>query len=217
MKNNKFNFWVGIDIDKSVGDKPSTDESQYDNMVFEGVASDDSTDIEGEAMQPDGFDLKYFLKRGLFNLDHLTSREKKEKSRYWIGEPISAEIKDNKLFVKGKLWSKSPEARAFWDKMQAMKLSGSNRQAGMSIEGKALERDKLNPKKITKALITNIALTFNPVNYNTYCDIAKGVQSQDFVEYDYNKDHSDDALLVIEKSFGKILIDKNFNVKVVER
>ena len=45
-----------------------------------------------------------------------------------------------------------------------MQESGSTRKPGMSVEGKALERDKKNPKRVTKALITNIALTMTPVN-----------------------------------------------------
>ena len=51
----------------------------------------------------------------------------------------------------------------------------------MSIEGKALERDPKNEKHITKAIINNIALTFTPVNFNSYIDFVKGIQSQDFI------------------------------------
>lgn len=34
----------------------------------------------------------------------------------------------------------------FWDKAIEMKESGSTRKPGMSVEGKALERDKRNQK-----------------------------------------------------------------------
>lgn len=86
--------------------------------------------------------------------------------------------------MKGKLWEKSPEARAFWDKAIEMKESGSTRKPGMSVEGKALERDKRNPKRVTKALITNIALTMTPVNTKTYLDIekSKGNRGNDLLE-----------------------------------
>ena len=128
---------------------------------------------------------------------------------FWIGEPIEAYVKDNKFFVKGKLWEKSPEARAFWDKAIEMQESGSTRKPGMSVEGKALERDKKNPKRVTKALITNIALTMTPVNTKTYLDIEK------------SKGGSVNDLLEIQKSTilfeyctenGLVQIDNNFKV-----
>lgn len=207
----KFNFFLGFDIIKSKGENfEELGDSKYDNMLFEGVASDDSVDDEGESMNPEGFDIKRFLKSGLFNLDHLTSRSPTNKSRFWIGEPLDAWVKDNKLFVKGKLWKHSPEARAFWDKCVQMQKSGSTRKGGMSIEGKVLERDKNNPKKILKALITNIALTFEPVNTNSWVSLLKGKQGKDYIEYE-NFDEPT-ILLQTENKDGSITtIDVNFN------
>ena len=50
----KFNFWIPIDIEKAKGSKEKStgtdDDSRYDNMVFEGVASDSSEDDEGESI-----------------------------------------------------------------------------------------------------------------------------------------------------------------------
>ena len=204
---NDFNFFVPLDLfDKSKGAAdvtkyPKGDDRRYENMVFEGLASDNSVDFEGESMEPSGFDISYFMKHGLFNLDHLTSRAKELKSRFWIGEPISAEIKGNKFFVKGRLWKNSPEARAFWDKCIEMKESGATRRPGMSIEGKALERDPKNPKRITKAQINNIALTMTPVNYNSYMDMVKGVQNEDFIATS-----EQDESVIFEKSIGNVTL-----------
>ena len=180
---NDFNFWLPIDFMKSeeATQYERGDDRRYENMVFEGIASDSSEDYQGDSMEPNGFVIDYFLKHGLFNLDHLTVRAKELKSRFWIGEPLDGRIINNKFWVKGKLWSESPEARAFWDKCIEMKESGSTRRPGMSIEGKALERDPKNEKHITKAIINNIALTFTPVNFNSYLDFVKGVQEQDFI------------------------------------
>ena len=180
---NDFNFWLPIDFMKSeeATQYERGDDRRYENMVFEGIASDSCEDYQGDSMEPNGFVIDYFLKHGLFNLDHLTVRAKELKSRFWIGEPLDGRIINNKFWVKGKLWSESPEARAFWDKCIEMKESGSTRRPGMSIEGKALERDPKNEKHITKAIINNIALTFTPVNFNSYLDFVKGVQEQDFI------------------------------------
>lgn len=178
----RFNFFTEADFLKSEAEQyPVGDDRRYEKMIFEGLASDNSEDSEGECMEPNGFVLDRFKKHGLVNLDHLPSRSPINKSRFWIGTPLKAEVKNNKFYVKVQLWKKSPEARAFYDKAIEMIESGSNRKPGFSIEGRALERDPHNPKRVTKALITNIAMTMTPVNANSYADIVKGIQNQDFV------------------------------------
>ena len=58
----------------------------------------------------------------------------------------------------------------------------------MSIEGKALERDPMNPKRITKALITGLAITPTPVNANTSLDLVKGIQKDDYVDLKFEEE-----------------------------
>lgn len=213
---NDFNFWLPLDFEKSeVAEYPRGDERRYENMVFEGIASDDSKDYQGDSMEPNGFNIDYFLRHGLFNLDHLTVRAKELKSRFWIGEPLDGKIVDNKFWVKGRLWKESPEARAFWDKCIEMKESGSTRRPGMSIEGRALERDPKNEKHITKAIINNIALTFTPVNFNSFIDFAKGVQVQDFIPTGEIVKSQLQRNIMYETTVGnrRIVIDANFNVR----
>lgn len=213
---NDFNFWLPIDFMKSeeATQYERGDDRRYENMVFEGIASDSSEDYQGDSMEPNGFVIDYFLKYGLFNLDHLTVRAKELKSRFWIGEPLDGRIINNKFWVKGKLWPESPEARAFWDKCIEMKESGSTRRPGMSIEGKALERDPKNEKHITKAIINNIALTFTPVNFNSYLDFVKGVQEQDFIPTGSLIKSRLDRDIMFEKVIGdkRIVIDSKFRI-----
>lgn len=213
---NDFNFWLPIDFMKSeeATQYERGDDRRYENMVFEGIASDSNEDYQGDSMEPNGFVIDYFLKHGLFNLDHLTVRAKELKSRFWIGEPLDGRIINNKFWVKGKLWSESPEARAFWDKCIEMKESGSTRRPGMSIEGKALERDPKNEKHITKAIINNIALTFTPVNFNSYLDFVKGVQEQDFIPTGSLIKSRLDRDIMFEKVIGdkRIVIDSKFRI-----
>lgn len=213
VANNNFNFWLPIAFEKSKAEVyPRGDERRYENMIFEGIASDDSVDYEGDSMEPNGFDITYFLAHGLFNLDHLTSRAKELKSRFWIGEPIDGKIVDNKFWVKGRLWKESPEARAFWDKCIEMKESRSNRKPGMSIEGRALERDPSNEKHITRAIINNIALTLTPVNFNTYFDIVKGVQKMDYYPISTNSSIECEGLIFCKKIGDNLItIDNEYN------
>ena len=90
-----------------------------------------------------------------------------------------------------------------------MKESGSTRKPGMSVEGKALERDKRNPKRVTKALITNIALTMTPVNTKTYLDIekSKGNRGNDLLEMQKSA-----ILFEYYTENGIVQIDNNFKV-----
>lgn len=204
-----FKLYTELDICKAEkGEVKRDDPDRYKNMVFSGVASDRSKDDEQESLDPNGFVYDRFLKNGLFNLDHLPTRSPINKSRYWIGEPLEATVKDGKFIVKGKLWEKSPEARAFWDKVLEMKESGSSRKPGMSVEGKALERNPKNPSKITKALITNIALTFTPVNANTYLDIQKSTAN------DFMDERAAAILLEYELGDSRITIGKDCRLSI---
>lgn len=207
-----FKLYTELDLDKSAKDLPKGNEDRYKNMIFSGVASDRTTDAENESLDPNGFVYDRFLKYGLFNLDHLPTRSPVNKSRWFLGEPISAEVKDGKFYVKGKLWEKSPEARAFWDKALEMLESGSTRKPGMSVEGKALERDPKNPLKVTKALITNVALTFTPVNPSTYLDIQK---SQGNYDFNSPKDFIISNILLEYESKGKVIqVNKDFKISI---
>lgn len=217
----KFNFFAEADFEKSHSFNPLNfpigDDRRYEKMIFEGLASDNEEDDEGESMEPNGFIIDRFLKHGLINLDHLPSRSPINKSRFWIGAPLSAKVDNNKFYVKCQLWKKSPEARAFYDKALEMKESGTDRKPGFSIEGKALERDRKNPKRITKALITNVAMTMTPVNANAFADIVKGKQSKDYIDYDFETDKdfkTTKVLLEMEKNGHIITIDKDFSIRV---
>ena len=154
---NEFNFFVDVDIPDDIykAAKDAKGDEKYDNMIIYGLASDSGKDSEGEIMEPNGFQIDDFLKSGLINLEHFTTR--KGDPAYWIGEPLEGHIKDNKFFVKAKLWKASQLARNFWDTCLIMKASGSTRKPGFSIEGKALERHPLNKMRVTKAKINHLA------------------------------------------------------------
>ena len=48
---NDFNFWLPIDFMKSdATEYPRGDDRRYENMIFEGIASDDSKDYQGDSM-----------------------------------------------------------------------------------------------------------------------------------------------------------------------
>lgn len=214
MKNERFNFFIEADIEKSTTNTEDRNSEQwYDNMIIKGVASTEDEDTDGETLNPNGFIIDRFLTQGLLNYEH----QSKVSPRYIIGEPVDASIKDGKFLIKGKLWSKSETARDLWDTLHVMKDSGSTRKVGWSIEGKTLLRDPFNKKKIEKALITHCAITFSPKNANTWADIVKGNQSEDYIEYesDINPNGGTIYILDVIRPDGyRVTVDSNFKIKV---
>lgn len=223
-KESDFNFFLpinlGDDVLKSVKNKKG--EARYKNMVVEGIASDMSEDFDEEILDPNGFELSRFLRYGWINYDHRA----KDNPKFNVGEPISAKIINNKLHVKGKLFKGNSLSRDVFDTMIMLENSDTKRRMGWSIEGKALERDLQNPKRIKKALITNIALTPSPINHNTFANIVKGHYSSPIVEnYEYdNLQKSNEAAnrgqityLVDITNYEtgiRYTIDKNLHLKV---
>lgn len=180
-----FNFFIPAEIEKA------KDKQGNEVMRVKGIASTADEDSEGEVLLPIGFDLSRFLSTGYINWNH---QGKSDPSKI-IGEPDIAKItKNGDLYIEGVLYPESDLAKSVWKLGETLSRNSKTRKIGWSIEGRALERDIVNPKKITKALITGVALTPTPVNIATYVDLVKGTQKQDFTEYE------DDILQKAENS-----------------
>lgn len=209
----KFNFFVGCDIsDDIIKSSEKAEKGKYSNMIVEGRASTNIEDRQKEILEPSGYDLEDFLKGGLINLEHFPTR--KGDPDYYIGEPLDAKVVGNEFFIKGKLWKDHPKAQKLWDTLLIMKSSGSTRKLGWSIEGKALERDPANKKRITKAKISHVALTFSPVGFNTYADIAKGEQDKDFIPIGEGNVAGGVYLLQFEKDGKVVTVNRDFSVDI---
>lgn len=163
VKKPAFKFSIPVDIQKS-------DENDSKWRV-KGIASTENPDLQGEEVVQEGLDISLLKAgRGLFNLDH------KKDPEYVLGQIEDANfIKyDGKtaLEVEGYLFDKQPKAQAMYNILRSVKKSNGPR-VHMSIEGKVLERDAFNSKKIKKARIDKVALTLDPVNPFTFADLAK--------------------------------------------
>lgn len=181
------NFFVPIEFEKAK-DKKTGEKI----MKIRGVASTSDQDSEGEILDPIGFDLSRFLSSGFLNWNH---QSKNDASKI-IGEPISAFVNSKgELEVTGVLYNGHPLAESVWNLAETLERNKSKRRLGFSIEGRATERDIVNPKKINKAILTGLAVTHVPVNTNTYLDLVKGEQKEDFIELP-----EDDILLKSETS-----------------
>lgn len=164
MKNN-FGFFMPAEIVKS------KDKDGVEKMQIAGIASTTDEDTDEEILLPKGFDLSYFTESGFVNWHH----RQKDKPSAIIGEPSAAKIISGgkQMHVVCDLYN-TPLAKEVYDLgIVLQNQSTSGRRLGFSIEGKVLERDKNNPRIVTKAAITGCAITYQPKNKATIAEIVK--------------------------------------------
>lgn len=172
MKDNNFKFWVPLTIRKA------KDKDGKEVMKVGGIASTYDEDSDGEFLDPKGFDLKPLMSTGVINWHHQT----KTNPEAIIGEPTKAEIKKQGLYLESELYADSELAKKVYKLAEVLQANSSTRRLGFSIEGKALEKDKSNPKIIKRASITGCAITYMPKNPSTFVDIIKGNVDYEEVE-----------------------------------
>lgn len=173
---NNFNFWCPVEISKAI-DETTGEEV----MLLGGIASTADEDSDGEFLDPKGFDIKPLIESGMVNWHH----QAKTCPATIVGEPTKAEITKEGLYIETKLYPSSQVAKDIWSLAQTLDKDSKTRRLGYSIEGKVLERKSSNPqspdyKKISKAIITGVAITHQPKNPKTFANIIKGEIEDDF-------------------------------------
>jgi SOS response regulatory protein OraA/RecX len=196
MQESKFNFWLPIEISKA----KNKDGVQV--MKISGRASTADKDLDGEELDVNGYDISKFKNGGLVNWHHQTKNDPLS----IIGLVKDAEIKKDGLYIDTELFPDSEMAKKVYKLAATMEKAG--RPLGFSIEGKAIERDVLNPKKITKSLLTGVAITFAPKNPSTFAQIVKGEvdgsEEMEFDDEDLEKDFTtEDGKPITPSDLGK--------------
>lgn len=151
--------------------------SEDGEWKIRGLASTEARDRQGEVILQNGIDLTPIEKgQGYFNFDHLQGPEN------LIGVIDGYKKDSNGLFVEGRLFKNHEKAKAVYQVMSSLGKSDRGR-VGLSVEGSVLERDPGNPKVIRKCRIKNVAVTFSPVNTETYADLLKSLSAADVMEF----------------------------------
>jgi len=212
-------FWVPIStIEKAKG------KDGKEKLRIGGVASTMDRDTDGQILDPNGFDLDYLTKYGFFNWHH----QSKSSPAAIVGEPDTAIIKNNELYVEGELYPELDLAKNIYDLAILLKKRNSQRRLGFSVEGKTLQTDSIDKNFIKKARITGIAITPMPKNSFTYLDIVKGHYDAELqAQYDDEEEKAittlvanggDTYIIDITKPNGdRITVDTNFNVKIISK
>lgn len=171
LQQNKFNFFIPLNIEKGGEDGKL--------VKISGVASTDAKDSDGETLIPAGFDFQPLLQSGFLNWNH----QARTTSKAICGEPTAAKIiNDGKdFYIEGVLYP-NEEGKNVVELAETLQKHSPNRRLGFSIEGQAIERDILNPKRVVRARITGVAITQSPKNPNTLMNIIKGEYQDEFIE-----------------------------------
>lgn len=193
-----FTFDIPVELVKS--NTEGSDDEAEDSWKIRGVASTEDEDLQGEVLVQDGIDLSVIKSgKGLFNNNHSNNPED------IIGAIEDAEIINvaNKkvMEVKGYLFKHQPRAQAYYNIMKSLK-KGSAPRVHYSVEGKVVERDRANSKKIQKAIITKVALTLDPVNSNTFASLAKSLTQ---AKIEIEKQEFFDAILAYAQEVKKAM------------
>lgn len=209
MKENnedKFSVFIPFEIEKA------TDLSvdKYQNMRIRGIASSTKhgEDADGETLEPSGMDVSDLLSRGTLNFHHLWTKD----PLAIIGEPVKAEIRNDELYIEGKLYPSSQKARDVYDLGEILEKDSKTRRLGFSIEGKALVRDPKNKNRILKSRLSAIAITPSPKCKGTRMDIMKGGLSD--IEYELEKADSEYLVDITDSNGTRRTVDKNLSIKV---
>ena len=156
----------GVTIEKGENGKVSKE------MILKGLASNPAKDSDGEYLMPSGFQIDPFMKSGTINWNHQTNKDPLSV----IGRPtVGTEVVKGKeeFVVAAKLWKGHPRAEQVYNLAQIMEKNGD--ALAFSIEGSVIERDSTNPKIVTKAMITGVAITPNPKNAESNISVIKSL------------------------------------------
>ena len=173
--NDKIRFGIPIDIFKGQNSKG---EEVY---KFKGLASTNDKDNQGEQLFAKQFDLNDFKN---VNYNHQGGKD----ANAVLGEITTHNFDRNGLNVEGELWGDMPMTSSVVALMKRKAKQGKKLQ--LSVEGQVLKRgseDKKHPayNKILKAKLTGVAVTLNPINGNTFCDlIEKGITNNEWIYSD---------------------------------
>jgi len=143
-------------------------------LAIRGVFSTEHPDLSDEIVVQDGMDLAPVKARGWLNDNHdkKTGSELGIPTRFYrttvpdpeTGAQVAATAFEGFLIDDA-------DGRRIYEKAKA--LRGTGRGYGFSVEGKTLERDPRDRRRITKSVIRQIAVTRCPVNPHTALDVLE--------------------------------------------
>lgn len=182
--------WLNDDADRFIVGLPllKSKDASDTHWRFEGIASVEADDLDGEEIVQKGVDCSPLMEWGQMNWDH----QDRLGPAFIIGRPLEVGIVSARdyadrlgksingpaLFVKGELYQDNRIAQQVHDYMEAYDRGlRPGRPLGQSVQGKTLLRDPHNHKRIVKSQVNHLAITHQPVQRFTFAALAKSMST----------------------------------------
>lgn len=192
---------------------------------FQGIASDESKDVDGDRILRKHLDISYATSRGFVNYDHsrapedqigfLSSVEILEPERIKsLRDSTGLDIPDSAtVFVEGQFYKHVPRAK---DVVGIMKSAPAGRGLGLSLDGVAA-RDGGNA--IVKAFMRGVAVTPVPAHPNTMMALIKSLKEAETesVEAAVAGQVSPEVIQAIVDGLGRVLLKSESPGKEAKR
>lgn len=160
-KSSNFRVYLPLTLDKA-GDTEN-------GWKIKGLASTEDVDLQGEVVKQNGLDISPIKQgRGWINYNHSNDPED------MVGKLDGADLTNKGLFVEGYLFKKHKKAQNLYAIMNSLEDKDQH-ALKLSIEGQILKRTGKNNKVIASAKVDKVAMTFDPINTNTYVELCKAI------------------------------------------
>jgi hypothetical protein len=194
--------------------KKAKDEEGKKVMRIGGIASTNDLDAQGEVLLVEGMDISR-LEGATCNWQHQSLKNPAS----IIGIITKAEKRIGKgLYLECTLFDDSQMAKDVYDLTRRLNKASTKQTMAFSIEGRATHRDEINPKIVTKSIITSTAITPTPINRNTFAEIIKGeVSFEDSLQAPEFEKSKNGLIVDIETKKGnRYTVDEDHNI-VIEK
>ena len=190
--------------------RKAKDKDGNEVMRIGGIASKEEEDSQGETLLIEGMDVSSRMINSFLNWNHGRG------AGDIIGQITKAEKRGKELYIEADLFPEIPLAKDTYRLTKILEKRNSPKRMSFSIEGKAIERNPLNPKIVTKSILTGCAATVQPINRSTLAQIIKG-ETDGLQEPEYNIIKSDNKNLIVDvtdENGDRITIDESYNVDI---
>lgn len=138
---------------------------------FAGIASSESRDTYGEVIKQRGINLS-LVRQGkvIVNAEHDNTT---------IGNIEYAEVQNDKLYVEGIVYLKTPKAIRFYN---LLRKNETSHPVALSIEFVNPEYSKTDRATLNQVILTGVALIGlrdEPANKDTYAELLKSISKED--------------------------------------
>jgi len=189
------------------------DDDGNEIMRIGGIAATEDIDQQDEVLLVEGMSIDNLV-GGLANWQHQSLKNPAS----IVGIISKAEKRKRGLYLECDLFPEHDMSKSVYKLTKMLNKSSSKQKMAFSIEGKAIERDSFNPKRVTKSIISAVAITPTPVNKSTFAQIIKGEVSMDDSlldpEFEKSEPNGGKTLIVdiVDDSGTRIMVDSDYNL-----